>query len=143
MVESEDSYQAKAWRIFAWQSIRPIYAPLYSKTVQFRHATVADTVDNSFQPRLLPQQTPSEHYASPIRRLPLTMQDQSYRTGLSPETKQKIDEFTRLMNKYSQFHTNPDGIIKLAIHNCINGDNTPLDLKLEQLRTIDALALAS
>jgi len=65
------------------------------------------------------------------------MHDQSYGIGLSPETKQKIDEFTRLMNKYRQFHPNPDGIIKLAMHNCIIGDNMLLDQKLEQLRLID------
>jgi hypothetical protein len=61
---------------------------------------------------------------------------ESYGRRLSPETKQKIDELTRLMNKYPQFHTNPDAIIKLAIHNCITGDNTLIDQKFEQLRTI-------
>ncbi len=83
----------------------------------FGSATVADSIGNAFEPRYMPRQIPlgtSEHYTSPIHRLPLTMQDQSYRTGLSLETKHKIDEFTRLMNKYSHFHTNPDRIIKLA-----------------------------
>jgi hypothetical protein len=31
------------------------------------------------------------------------------------------------MNKYHRYHTNPDGIIRLAIYNSINGDNTLLD----------------
>ena len=35
---------------------------------------------------------------------------------------------------------NPDGIIQWAIHCSINGDNTFLDDKLEQLRSIDSLA---
>ena len=68
------------------------------------------------------------------------MDDQRYVTGLSQETIQKIQELKRLMNKYPQYHTNPDGIIRLAIYNSINGDNTLLDDKLEQLRTIDSLA---
>ena len=45
-----------------------------------------------------------------------------------------------LLNKYPQYHTNPDDISRLAIYNSINGDNTLLDNKLEQLRTIDSLA---
>ena len=45
-----------------------------------------------------------------------------------------------LVYKYPQYHTNPDAIIRLAIYNSINGDNTLLDDKLEQLRTIDSLA---
>jgi hypothetical protein len=104
----------------------------------FGSATVADSIGNTFEPKYLPQQAPlgtSQFYTSPLHRL--TMQHQSYRTGLSQETKQKIDELTRLMNKYRQFHPNHDVIIKLAIHSCINGDNTPLDQKLEQLRIID------
>jgi hypothetical protein len=102
--------------------------------------TVAESVGNSFQPRFMPQQAPSEisqYSASPIDRSLPTMNDGRYRTGLSAETKHKIDELTRLMNKYRQFHPNPNGIIKLAIHNCITGDNTLIDQKLDQLRTID------
>jgi hypothetical protein len=65
------------------------------------------------------------------------MDDQNYETGLSPETKRKIDELTRLINKYSRYCTNPDNLLELAIFNSINGDDTLLDGKLEQLRTID------
>ena len=64
----------------------------------------------------------------------------SHVTGLSQGAVQKIQEFKVLMNKYPQYHTNPDAIIRLAIYNSINGDNTLLDQKLEQLRTIDSLA---
>ena len=42
----------------------------------------------------------------------------------------KIEELKRLVSKYSQYCTNPDGIIKLAIHCSINGDNKLLDGKL-------------
>jgi hypothetical protein len=65
------------------------------------------------------------------------MHDQSYGIGLSPETKQKIDEFTTLMKKYQRFHTNPNGIIQWAINGAVNGDNQFLDKKLEQLRIVD------
>lgn len=41
------------------------------------------------------------------------------------------------MNKYPQYHTNPDGIIKFAMYNSINGDDMLLDDKLEQLRSMD------
>jgi hypothetical protein len=37
-------------------------------------------------------------------------------------------------------HNDPDEIVRLVVYNCINGDNTLLDAKLEQLRTIDSLA---
>jgi len=43
-------------------------------------------------------------------------------------------ELKALMNKYPRYHTNPDGIVRLAVYNSINGDNTLLDDKLEQLR---------
>ena len=103
-------------------------------------ATVADTVGDTFQNRYPPQQAPlvtSQYYTS---RPPPTMEDQKYGPGLSRETTLKIEELKRLMNKYPQYHENPDGIIRLAIYNSINGDNTLLDDKLEQLRTIDSLA---
>jgi hypothetical protein len=66
------------------------------------------------------------------------MDDQIYGTTLSQSAIQRIQEFKVLMNKYPQYHTNPDGIIRLAIYNSINGDNTLLDNKLEQLRTIES-----
>jgi hypothetical protein len=68
------------------------------------------------------------------------MEDQKYGAGLFRETTLKIEELKRLMNKYPQYHENPDGIIRLAIYNSINGDYTLLDDKLEQLRSIDSLS---
>jgi hypothetical protein len=61
--------------------------------------------------------------------------------GLSQDAIQKIQELKALMNKYPRYHANPDGIIRLAIYNSINGDYTLLDDKLEQLRTIDSKIL--
>jgi hypothetical protein len=106
----------------------------YSKGIQLGHATVADSVGNTFLNMHLPQQTP---LPIPIYRPPHTIHDQSYRTGLSQEAILKIEELKRLVNKYPQYCTNPDSIIRLAIYNAINADNTLLDNKLEQLRTID------
>jgi hypothetical protein len=40
--------------------------------------------------------------------------------------------------KYSQYHENPDGIIKYILWSSINGDNKPLDKKLAQLNKMDA-----
>jgi hypothetical protein len=109
----------------------------------FGSATVADSIGNTFEPRYIPQQVPlgtSQYSASPTYRPLPSMDDQSYRTGLSQDTTVKIEELERLMNKYPKYHTNPDGIIQWAIHCSINGDNTFLDDKLEQLRTIHSLA---
>ena len=103
-------------------------------------ATVTDSVVDTFQPRYLPQQIPpqiSQNFADPLYGPQHTMDDQS---SLSQGKILKIDELKRLMNKYPQYHTNPDAIIRLAIYNSINGDNTLLDQKLEQLRSIDSLA---
>ena len=49
--------------------------PLYNQSVHFRHATVADSVGDRFQPRYIPKQTPldvSPNFASPMYR---TMHD--------------------------------------------------------------------
>jgi hypothetical protein len=81
-----------------------------------------------------------QYSANPMYPPTQIMDDQSHVTGLSQGAVQKIQEFKVLMNKYPQYHTNPDAIIRLAIYNSINGDNTLLDQKLEQLRTIDSLA---
>jgi hypothetical protein len=111
---------------------------LYSKTFPLGHATVADSVGDAFQPRYstsIPQ-----YSASPMYPPMQIMEDQSHGTGLSQGKIQKIQELKALMNKYPRYHTNPDGIIRLAVYNSINGDNTLLDDKLEQLRTIDSLA---
>ncbi len=73
----------------------------------------------------------SQAFASPMYRPIPTMQDQSYGTDLSQDKILKIEELKRLMNKYPQYHTNPGDIIRLAIFNSINGDDTLLD----QVRT--------
>jgi hypothetical protein len=61
-------------------------------------------------------------------------------TTLSRETILKIQELKRLMYKYSQYHRNPGAVINCIIYYCSNGDNTLLDEKLEQLRSIDAIS---
>ena len=59
---------------------------------------------------------------------------------LSQETRLKIQEFKRLVYKYPIF-SNPDVVIKCVTHfSIINGDNTLLDEKLDQLRNIDAIS---
>ncbi|MFZ0512523.1 MAG: hypothetical protein WAM14_13025, partial [Candidatus Nitrosopolaris sp.] len=65
------------------------------------------------------------------------MDYQKFGTGLSQETILKIEELKRLVSKYSQYCTNPDGVIKWAIHCSINGDSKFLDEKLAQLRMIN------
>jgi hypothetical protein len=51
----------------------------------------------------------------------------------------EIQELKRLLYKYPQYQSNdPEEIVRLVVYNCINGDNTLLDDKLEQLRTIDS-----
>jgi hypothetical protein len=115
-----------------------IYPPWYKSNPydSIGSATIADSVGNTFEPGYLHQQIPlgrSQYYASPI--------DHRYGTGLSPGAIQKIQELKALMNKYPRYHTNPDGIIRLAIYNSINGDYTLLDDKLEQLRTLDSKIL--
>jgi hypothetical protein len=102
--------------------------------------TVANSIGDTFQPRYIPQQVPIGTSSSTIRPLLHIKDDQRYGTGLSSGAIQKIQELKVLMNKYPRYHTNPDSIIRLAVYNSIKGDNTLLDDKLEQLRTIDSLA---
>jgi hypothetical protein len=113
--------------------------PLYTKSVEFGHATVAGRLGNSFEPRYVPQQAPlgiSQYSAGPIYRPP--PDDQRYGTGISRETRLKIEELKKLVYKYPQHHNNdPDEIVKWAIYCSSNGDNKFLDDMLEQLRTID------
>jgi acetyl-CoA carboxylase beta subunit len=58
-------------------------------------------------------------------------------TTLSHETRLKIAELKRLVYRHRIF-SNPDVVIKCVTHFAINGDNTLLDEKLEQLRTLDS-----
>jgi hypothetical protein len=117
------------------------YPPWY-KSNQYRNirsATVADSIDDTFQPRYIPQQAPIGTSPSTIYP-PLHTMDDQRNGGLSPGAIQKIQELKALINKYPRYHTNPDSIIRLAVYNSINRDNMLLDDKLEQLRTIDSLA---
>jgi len=116
--------------------------PSYSNSLQISHATVADSVADTFQPRYTPPQTPfatsqysaspiyppvdvSQTFANPMYRPMQIMDDQSYgRTSLSQGAIEKIQELKLLMNRHSYHHTNPDEIIKWAIFNSINGDDT-------------------
>jgi hypothetical protein len=109
--------------------------PLYSKSLQLGDTTIADNVGETLQPRYIPPQILQNF--NPLYRPQHTMDD---RNSLSQGKILKIHELKRLMNKYPRYHTNPDGIIRLAVYNSINGDNTLLDDKLEQLRTIDSLS---
>jgi len=63
-----------------------------------------------------------------------------YGTALSGDAVQKIQELKGPMNRYSYHHTNPDEIIKWAIFNSINDDDTLLNGMLEQLRSILAIS---
>jgi len=120
--------------------------PLYNHSIHLRNARVADSVGYRFQPSYIPEQTPlavSPNFANPIYPHMPTTDGQSYGTGLSPETILKIAELKRLVNKYPQFHTiDADEIVKWAIYCSSNRDNKFLDDMLDQLRTIDSLALA-
>ncbi|MGC2571399.1 MAG: hypothetical protein WA364_07800, partial [Candidatus Nitrosopolaris sp.] len=101
-------------------------------------ATIADSVGNTFEPTYLHQQAPvgtSQYSTSPIH-LP-TMDEQRYGSSLSRET--KLKELKRLAYRYPRFHnTGPDEIVRYAAYWSINGDNTFLDAKLEQLSRLDS-----
>jgi hypothetical protein len=106
-------------------------------------ATVADSVGNTFEPTYLRQQAPlgiSQYSLSAIYRPLPTIDEQRYGSGLSQDKIGKIEEMRRLLYKYPQYFTNPDGIIKWAIYCSSNGDDRFLNDKLEQLHSIDSLA---
>ena len=131
-------------------------APLHSQSVM-ENATIANGINDTFHPTFLPQQRAlgtsqystnpifspvnvSQTFANPVYRPMQIMDDQINQSGLSQVKILKIQELKLLMNKYSYYHTNPDEIIRLAIYNSINSDDTLLDRKLEQLRSLDSLA---
>ena len=102
------------------------------------HATVADSVGDTFLPKYMPQQTPlgiPQYSASPIYPARQILDYQSYGTSLPQGAIQKIQELQRLVKKYPQYC--PDGLLQWIIISCNNGDNQLLEEKLEQLRTID------
>ena len=84
-----------------------------------------DSVGNTFEPGYLRQQAPSAMY----RPLP-TIDEQRYGSGLSQDAIQKIERLKELLNKHPQCHM-PDGMIRLAMFNSINGDNNLLDQMLD------------
>ena len=122
---------------------------------------VADSMGHTFRPRGLQQQTPFQSIPTTKLSLPSTFQPQPQPPGVSPyptdriseciektnhqgalsqETIIKIQELKRLVYRYPIF-SNPDVVIKCVTHfSIINGDNTLLDEKLEQLRTLDAIS---
>ena len=65
--------------------------------------------------------------------------DDEEKTTVSQETTLKIEELKRLMYRYYQYHHNPVAVVNCTVYYCNNGDNTLLNEKLEQLRSIDAI----
>ena len=59
---------------------------------------------------------------------------------ITQETILKIQELKRLIYRYSQYHRNPGAVLNCIVYYCNNGDNTLLDEKLEQLRSIDTIS---
>ncbi len=103
-------------------------------------STTKDSVSNTFKPSYVPQQTPiklSQYSTSPMYSPRQTTDDQIYGTSLPIEKVLKVGEIRRLINKYSIALIL---ILKLAIYNSINGDDTLLYNKLQQLRAINSLA---
>jgi hypothetical protein len=142
-----------------YQASHPFWYRRNGKRIhKFGRPTVADYVGDIFPYRGLQQQTPSQpttlspHSVSQPQPQPSDVSPdptgQQFQTidttnghgAISQETILKIQEFKRLMYKYSQYHLNPDGFIKCVTYLSINGDNTLLDEKLEQLRSIDAIS---
>ena len=90
-----------------------------------------DSVGNTFEPTYL-RQTPLG-----ISQYSPTIDEQRHESGLSQGTVGRIIEVKGLLNKYPQQHI-PDGIIRMAIFNSINGDNTLLDQMVVQLYRLDS-----
>jgi hypothetical protein len=132
--------------------------PSKKRIHDFRRATVtADSMGDTFPPRGFQHETPFQSIQTTTLSLPSTSQPQpqpqgvlSYPTDrisqpihttndqvtLTQETVLKIQELTRLMYKYPQYHSNPDAFVKCATFYSINGDNTILDEMLQNLRMI-------
>jgi hypothetical protein len=93
----------------------------------------------AFSPSKPPPGAPAFQNVSPdqISQPMNRADDEETTTTLSQETILKIQELKRLLNTYP-IHFNPDAVIKCVIYFSINGDNTILDEKLEQLRTINS-----
>jgi hypothetical protein len=121
------------------------YKPAYTYH-NIESTKVSDNGWNSFRPGYGLQQAPvgiSQYSSDTIYPPWQIIDDQSYGNSFSETTttKLKIEELKRLVYKYPQYHNNdPDVIIQWAIHSSLNGDNTFLNDKLEQLRSIDSLS---
>ena len=133
----------------------------------FGHATtttaVADSMGDTFRHRGLQGQYhdyPQHQQQAPSPSIPLPtpsiqdvlpypadqisksqpMNTTNNKGTLSQETRLKIRELKRLVYRHPIF-SSPDRVIKCVTHfSIINGDNTLLDEKLEQLRTLDAIS---
>jgi hypothetical protein len=132
----------------------------------FGHATttaVADSMGDTFRHRGLQGQYhdyPQHQQQAPSPSIPLpppSIQDvvpyppdqisksqpintTNNKGSLSQETRLKIQELKRLVYRHPIF-SNPDMVIQCVTHfSIVNGDNTLLDEKLEQLRTLDAIS---
>jgi hypothetical protein len=79
---------------------------------------------------------PSTQNVSPYPSNQIIQHIESTKNGgtLSQETMLKIAEFKKLAYRH---YSNPDGVIQCVTYFSINGDNTLLDEKLEQLRMLD------
>jgi hypothetical protein len=146
-------------------SHRPWYRRIERRIHNFGHATtaVADSMGDTFRHRGLQGQYhdyPRHQQQAPSPLIPLPppsvqdvlpyppdqisksqpMKTTNNKGTLSQETRLKIQELKRLLYRYPVF-SNPDVVIKCVTHfSIINGDNTLLDEKLEQLRNIDAIS---
>jgi hypothetical protein len=135
---------------------RPSHPSLYrrgrgeKRIHNFGHATtaVADSMGDTFRHKGL--QGPQYQQQAPSLSIPQPSLPQPSAKDISPsqsmntandhptqETVLKIQELKRLLYRQPIF-SNPDAIIKCVTHFAINGDNTLLDEKLEQLRTFDS-----
>jgi hypothetical protein len=140
---------------------RPSHPSLYrrrrgeKRSHNFGHATTvaADSMGDTFRHRGLqgqyqhcpqhPQQAQSHSISLPSLQPPV-IQDVSPSKNttndhgiLSQETILKIQELKGLVSKYSTH--NAAAVIQCVTYFTVNGDNTLLDEKLEELRSIDAI----
>ena len=142
---------------------RPSHPSLYrmrrgeKRTHNFGHVATtvsADSIGDTFRHRGLQgqyhyyhyqQQGPSPSISLPSLPPPATQDvspSQSTNTTndhgiLSQEIILKIRELKRLVYSNPQYCPNPDAFIKSIIYFCNDGNNTFLDEKLEELRTMD------
>jgi hypothetical protein len=124
--------------------------PLYSRSVEFGHATVQDSVGNSFQPRYISQQIPIAGSSYPSENQVIADSTSSFR----PETlfqpplpaalpnlqtttvQQKLGELKILAGKFS-FPEDARKILEWANIRLRQGDESFLNNKLDQLRMLD------